>query len=163
MICVDEFGPLNLQPRAGKVWRPAAKAHRLRATFNRNDGVRHMLCELAFYHCWTPQPVPLTVLITVAGRRWSIEEGFQAAKTQVGLDHYQCRGWTTWHRFVLLAMLALAVLVTAASDQQPDRVSPRHDELVPVSVGELRRLILAAQLRDEDMSESTGTPPRSTP
>jgi SRSO17 transposase len=29
--------------------------------------------ELAFYHCWTPRPVPLATLVTVAGRRWSIE------------------------------------------------------------------------------------------
>ena len=69
---------------------------------------------MAFYRCWTPRPVPLATLITVAGRRWSIQEAFQAAKTQVGLDHYQCRGWKAWHRFTLLAMIALAVLVTAA-------------------------------------------------
>jgi hypothetical protein len=55
----------------------------------------------------------------------------------------------TWHRFILLAMLALAVLVTAASNEQPEHHDPRHDELVPVSVGEFRRLILAAQLTDE--------------
>src|SRR5207248_10984403 len=54
---------------------------------------------------WTPHPVPLATLITVAGRRWSIEETFQAAKTHVGLDHYQCRDWKAWHRFTLLAMI----------------------------------------------------------
>ena len=99
--------------------------------------------ELAFYRCWTPRPVPLATLITVAGRRWSIEEAFQAAKTQVGLDHYQCRGWKAWHRFTLLAMIALAVLVTAAIHQQPARPDRRHDEFVPLSVGELRRLVVA--------------------
>jgi transposase len=46
VICVDEFGPLNLQPRAGRVWRPARKTRRLRATFHRHDGVRHMLAAL---------------------------------------------------------------------------------------------------------------------
>ena len=46
VICVDEFGPLNLQPRAGKGWRPAGEPARLRATYNRNDGVRHMLAAL---------------------------------------------------------------------------------------------------------------------
>jgi SRSO17 transposase len=53
-----------------------------------------------------------------------IEETFQAAKTHVGLDHYQGRTWTAWHRFVLLAMFALAILVRAAADRQPDRVDP---------------------------------------
>ncbi|WP_416072207.1 IS630 family transposase [Streptomyces sp. ME18-1-4] len=35
VICVDEFGPLNLQPRNGKAWRPAGRPRRLRATYNR--------------------------------------------------------------------------------------------------------------------------------
>jgi SRSO17 transposase len=99
--------------------------------------------EWAFYRCWTPQPVPLATLITVAGRRWSIEETFQAAKTHVGLDHYQCRGWKAWHRFTLLAMIALAILVIAAIQDHPDQPDPRRDTLVAVSVGELRRLIVA--------------------
>jgi hypothetical protein len=36
--------------------------------------------ELAFYRCWSPEPVALHHLVTVAGRRWSIEESFQATK-----------------------------------------------------------------------------------
>jgi len=42
--------------------------------------------ELAFYRCWTPAPVTLAVLVRVAGIRWCVEESFQAAKGQVGLD-----------------------------------------------------------------------------
>jgi transposase len=43
VICVDEFGPLNLQPRPGRAWRGIAKPARLRATFNRTHGVRHLI------------------------------------------------------------------------------------------------------------------------
>ncbi|SCL15958.1 Transposase [Micromonospora inyonensis] len=50
--------------------------------------------ELAFYLCWSPRPVPLHTLVTVAGSRWSIEELFQTGKDQVGLNQYQVRGWT---------------------------------------------------------------------
>ena len=46
VVCVDEFGPLNLQPRKGKAWRPATKPLRQRATYNRYDGVKHMLAAL---------------------------------------------------------------------------------------------------------------------
>lgn len=46
VVCVDEFGPLNLMPRKGKAWRPEHKPRRLRATYNRNDGVMHMLAAL---------------------------------------------------------------------------------------------------------------------
>jgi transposase len=45
-ICADEFGPLNLQPRPGRAWRPAGHPARLRATYRRTGGVRHMLAAL---------------------------------------------------------------------------------------------------------------------
>lgn len=46
VICADEFGPLNLQPRPGRGWFPAGRPARLRATFNRTAGVRHMFAAL---------------------------------------------------------------------------------------------------------------------
>ena len=46
VVCADEFGPLNLQPRAGRAWRPARHPVRLRATYHRTGGVRHMLAAL---------------------------------------------------------------------------------------------------------------------
>ena len=46
VVCVDEFGPLNLMPRKGKRWRPQGSPARLRATYNRYDGVMHMLAAL---------------------------------------------------------------------------------------------------------------------
>jgi transposase len=46
VICADEFGPLNLQPRPGRAWRPAAHPARLRATYRRTRGVRHMIAAL---------------------------------------------------------------------------------------------------------------------
>jgi hypothetical protein len=85
--------------------------------------------------------VPLHTLVTVAGSRWSIEELFQTGKGQVGLDHYQVRGWTGWHRFITLAMLALAVLtiLAATTAQPPDPDS----EIVVLTVAEIRRLLNA--------------------
>jgi transposase len=46
VVCVDEFGPLNLQPRPGRGWQPETEPTRQRATFNRYGGVRHMLAAL---------------------------------------------------------------------------------------------------------------------
>lgn len=46
VICVGEFGPLNLQPRPGRGWFPTGRPSRLRATYNRAGGVRHMLAAL---------------------------------------------------------------------------------------------------------------------
>ena len=101
--------------------------------------------ELAFYRCWSPAPVPLAALVHVAGTRWSVEEQFQAAKGQVGLDHYQVRTWTGWHRHVTLAMLALAVLMTCAAATAPAPAADpwhhaRHDGPIALTAAEIRRL-----------------------
>src|SRR6516225_2196847 len=62
--------------------------------------------EPAFYCCYSPDPVPLATLVKVAGLRWTIEENFQASKGLTGLDEHQVRRWTSWYRWVTLAMLA---------------------------------------------------------
>ncbi|MEQ4306319.1 IS630 family transposase, partial [Plantactinospora sp. B6F1] len=46
VLCVDEFGPLNLQPRPGRAWRPRGQPVRQRATYTRDQGVRHMIAAL---------------------------------------------------------------------------------------------------------------------
>jgi SRSO17 transposase len=71
--------------------------------------------ELAFFTCHAPAGTTLADLVKVAGTRWAIEECFQAAKNETGLDHYQVRRYDAWYRHVTLSMLALAFLqVTAA-------------------------------------------------
>ena len=88
--------------------------------------------ELAFYRCYAPRPVPLGALVQVAGRRWTVEEDFQAAKGLAGLDQHQVRRWHSWHRWVTLAMLAAAFLtITAAAEharQPPRRPDPAHQK-----------------------------------
>lgn len=46
VVCVDEFGPLNLMPRPGKRWRPLRRPARLRATYHRYEGVMQMIAAL---------------------------------------------------------------------------------------------------------------------
>jgi SRSO17 transposase len=72
---------------------------------SRRDG------ELAFYACLGPAETSLLGLVRVAGTRWAVEEGFQQAKTEVGLDHYEVRRWPGWYRHITLALLAYAFLV----------------------------------------------------
>jgi SRSO17 transposase len=76
--------------------------------------------ELAHYLCFCPPGTPLGDLVAVAGRRWAIEESFQTAKGEVGLDHYQVRRYAAWYRHITLAMLAHAYLtVTRATTHDP--------------------------------------------
>jgi SRSO17 transposase len=49
-------------------------------------------------------------MVRVAGSRWKVEECFQLAKGEVGLDQYEVRHWTGWYRHITLSMLALAFL-----------------------------------------------------
>jgi SRSO17 transposase len=80
--------------------------------------------ELAFYRCYSPSVVSLGVLVRVAGRRWSIEESFQTAKGQVGLDQHQVRTWTSWYRWTTLAMLAHAFLSVATARTRAAATAP---------------------------------------
>ena len=75
--------------------------------------------ELAYYRCWAPHPVPLAALVHIAGRRWTVEESFQATKGLVGLDEHQVRRWNSWHRWVTLAMAAAAYLTVTAATERP--------------------------------------------
>jgi SRSO17 transposase len=71
--------------------------------------------ELAFYLCFGPVGTTIEELMRVAGARWAIEECFQAAKNEVGLDQYQVRRYDGWHRHITLAMLAHAYLAVTAA------------------------------------------------
>jgi SRSO17 transposase len=71
--------------------------------------------ELAYYLCAGPPGTTDEELIRVAGARWAIEECFQTAKTEVGLDHYQVRRYDAWYRHITLAMLAHAYLAVTAA------------------------------------------------
>jgi SRSO17 transposase len=78
--------------------------------------------ELAFSACHGPASVPLIGLVRVAGARWAVEEGFEQAKGEVGLDHYEVRRWPGWYRHITLALLAHAFLaVTRARATSPER------------------------------------------
>jgi SRSO17 transposase len=67
--------------------------------------------ELAYYICFGPEDTSIEELIRVAGSRWAIEECFQAAKNETGLDHYQVRGYSAWYRHITLSMAASAFLL----------------------------------------------------
>lgn len=86
----------------------ASPAHRLVIRRAVDDG------ELAFVWCYTPNGASLADLVRVIGMRWAVEECFQAAKGQVGLDQYQVRSYPGWYRHITLALAAHAWLTVTA-------------------------------------------------
>lgn len=81
--------------------------------------------EIAYYVCYGPAGTRLTDLAKVAGARWQVEECFQVAKNECGLDHYQVRRYQAWYRHITLSMAALAALTAIRAHElskgAPDR------------------------------------------
>jgi hypothetical protein len=73
--------------------------------------------EPACYRCYCPTAIALGTPTAIAGRRWAIEESFQAAKGPSGLDQHQFRRCTPWRRWALIAMLAHAPLTVLAATE----------------------------------------------
>ncbi|WP_424860527.1 IS701 family transposase [Streptomyces sp. MMS24-I29] len=71
--------------------------------------------EIAYYLAYAPTGITVTELVRVAGTRWAIEEAFQAAKNECGLDQYEVRRYPGWYRHITLAMLAHAFLAAMAA------------------------------------------------
>src|SRR5271154_1422273 len=66
--------------------------------------------ELAFFSTWCPAGTGIEILVKVEGHRWAIEDSFETAKNELGLDHNETRSWHGWHRHVSLVMLAFAMM-----------------------------------------------------
>jgi SRSO17 transposase len=82
--------------------------------------------ELTAFVVFAPQATTVAEAVQVAGTRWTIESGFEAAKGEVGLDHYEVRSWTGWYRHITLAMGAYALLaVVRARHLQPEVTVPK--------------------------------------
>jgi SRSO17 transposase len=88
-------------------WAPS-RGHWLLARCSLRDPA-----EIAYYACYGPRRASTATLAAVAGSRWHIEECFQQAKNEAGLDHYQVRTWRAWYAHITLSMLALAWLAAS--------------------------------------------------
>jgi SRSO17 transposase len=81
----------------------------------------------AYFTTWCPAGTGIETLVAVEGQRWSIEDGFETSKNELGLDHNETRSWHGWHRHVSLVMLAFAMLATIrhhANCQPPEKPPP---------------------------------------
>src|SRR3954467_2625812 len=89
--------------------------------------------EMAYYVVFGPAATSLEALARIAGRRWPVEECFEAAKQEVGLDGYEVRSWHGWYRHVTLSMLALAFLAAMRVELASQKVAedPAHSSQVP--------------------------------
>jgi SRSO17 transposase len=67
--------------------------------------------EVKYHRSNAPASISLQKLAEVRGQHWSVEQSFEAAKGECGLDEYETRGWVGWHHHTVLSLLALWFLV----------------------------------------------------
>jgi SRSO17 transposase len=110
--------------------------------------VRRSLSDasLACFTTWCPGGTSLEVLVRVEGCRWAIEDGFETAKTELGLEHNETRSWHGWHRHVSLVMLAFALLVVIRQRANTTPPPPKS------AAAELRRRWSAGRSRRSAVS-----------
>jgi SRSO17 transposase len=82
--------------------------------------------ELRAYVVFAPEAATLEEVVRVAGTRWVIEQLFETAKGDVGLDHYEVRSWTGWYRHITLAVWALALLATMRAGMVAVEMFKKH-------------------------------------
>ncbi|MCX5231439.1 hypothetical protein [Streptomyces sp. NBC_00233] len=73
--------------------------------------------DIAYYVCYGPLTSRLKDLVRTAGARWAVEECFQTAKGECGLDHSQVRLYRAWYRHITLAMAALPYLMAIRAQE----------------------------------------------
>ena len=63
--------------------------------------------EVKYHRTNAPPAVGLATVAGIRSKRWAIEQDFQNAKGECGLDEYETRGWVGWHHHTALSVLAL--------------------------------------------------------
>ena len=99
--------------------------------------------DLAFFSTWCPKGTPMKKLTAVEGHRWAIEDSFETAKNELGLDHNETRSWHGWHRHVSLVMLAFAMMavIRHRANAVPLKKTPQRPSTKPrpLSAGRSRK------------------------
>ena len=92
--------------------------------------------DLAFFSTWAPAGTSIEKLVRVEGCRWAIEDSFETAKNELGLDHNETRSWHGWNRHVSLVILAFAVMATIRHRANQTLAQSKRQLKIPV----IRRL-----------------------
>jgi SRSO17 transposase len=74
--------------------------------------------EMAYVLVFAPTGTSLEEMVGAFGTRWTVEQCFEEAKGEVGLDEYEVRSWHGWYRHVTLSMLAIAFLTALRADEE---------------------------------------------
>jgi SRSO17 transposase len=120
--------------------------------------------ERKYYYSTLPADTELARLVTLAHGRWVVEQFYEDAKGECGLDDYQGRRWDGLHRHLALVMLTYSFLMTqrhAASGTPDDGLSPLSTSVISGGAPPRARLVVSRSrpLADRDRPGQTRPPP----
>ena len=119
-------------------------------------------------------PAAEETLAQRSAARWPVERGIEECKGEVGLDHYEVRGWVGWHHHITLSFLAHHFLVQArlrlgdkksgrhrapGARPAPGRATPAHAD--PAAGARLAALYPASEPQRAPLPSQTCPPPPS--
>jgi len=109
-----------------------------RGTWTRGLLIRRTISngDMAYFSTWCPAGTSIETLVKVEGHRWAIEDSFETAKNELGLDHNETRSWHGWHRHVSLVMLAFAMMAVIrhhANTKPPPKRMHKPIQTVPTT------------------------------
>ncbi len=71
-----------------------------------------------------PESISFERLVDVAKMRWRIERDYQELKQEVGLDHYEGRGWRGFHHHATMCIAAYGFLISERETIPPQDLVP---------------------------------------
>jgi SRSO17 transposase len=86
------------------------------------------LPEMAYVLVFAPVGTTLQEMVEAIGSRWTVEQCFEEAKGEVGLDQYEVRSWQGWYRHITLCMLAHAFLTHLRASSQSDEADEGEED-----------------------------------
>jgi SRSO17 transposase len=121
--------------------------------------------ERKYYYANLPVDVPLERLVTIAHARWGVEQFYEDAKGECGLDDYQGRRWDGLHRHLALVMLTYSFLMIqrhASSDTPDGGLSPLSRSVVSGDAPAGAHLVVSRSRPLADRGRSRQTVPSPT-
>jgi len=94
-----------------------------------------------FYRSNAPEDTPFSTLARLTAWRWPVETVIEECKSELGLDHYEVRGWVGWHHHTTMTLLAHHFLV---------RLRVKHGTDAPALTASQARKLLQVVLPQRD-------------
>ena len=81
-----------------------------------------------------PEDVSIEILVDAAKMRWRIERDYEELKSELGLAHFEGRGWRGFHHHATLCIAAYGFLIRETADFSPSGTRNRQKTRLPAYI-----------------------------